>query len=99
MPIKRYRLDELYNIAYETNRKDKQMQMYSEPPEFGYIVFALFIILCLSIGADYIPHKIECSQTAKALNYNSKYTYFTGCVLTKPNGKKVLLKQLRDYGE
>lgn len=99
MPIKRYRLDELYNIAYETNRKDKQMQMYSEPPEFGYIVFALFIILCLLIGADYIPHKIECSQTAKALNYNSKYTYFTGCVLTKPNGKKVLLKQLRDYGE
>ena len=99
MPIKRYRLDELYNIAYETNRKDKQMQMYSEPPEFGYIVFILFIILCLSIGADYIPHKIECSQTAKALSYKSKYTYFTGCVLTKPNGKKVLLKQLRDYGE
>lgn len=99
MSLKRYGLDELYNIAYETNRKEKQMQMYSVPPEFGYIVFALFIILCLSIGADYIPHKIECSQTAKALNYNSKYTYFTGCVLTKPNGKRILLKQLRDYGE
>lgn len=41
----------------------------------------------------------ECSATAKTLEYESEYHLFTGCVLTKPTGKKVLLKQLRDYGE
>ena len=59
----------------------------------------LIIILAIIIGIDYGADYLKCSATAKTLEYQSEYHPFTGCVLTKPNGKKVLLKQLRDYGE
>lgn len=59
----------------------------------------LIIIVAIVIGISYGTDYIECSATAKTLEYQSEYNPFTGCVLTKPNGKKVLLKQLRDYGE
>lgn len=92
MSLKRYRLDELYNIAYETNRKEKQMN-----DNMGCLF--LIIIFAIAIGMAYGADYLECSATAKTLEYQSEYNPFTGCVLTKPNGKKVLLKQLRDYGE
>ncbi len=94
MSLKRYGLDELYNIAYESNRKENKMK--SNVPL--YIIIPILITI-LMIGLSYAHDKIECSQTAKALNYKSKYFYFSGCVLIKPNGKRILLKQLRDYGE
>ena len=59
----------------------------------------LIIIIAIIIGISYGADCLECSATAKILEYQSEYNPFTGCVLTKPNGKKVLLKQLRDYGE
>lgn len=59
----------------------------------------LIIIVAIAIGITYGVDYLECSATAKTLEYQSEYHPFTGCVLTKPNGKKVLLEQLRDYGE
>ena len=59
----------------------------------------LIIIVAIVIGITYGADYLQCSATAKTLEYQSEYHPFTGCVLTKPNGKKVLLKQLRDYGE
>lgn len=59
----------------------------------------LIIIVAIAIGITYGADYLKCSATAKILEYPSKYNPFTGCVLTKPNGKKVLLQQLRDYGE
>ena len=63
-----------------------------------FITF-LFSILLISamIGFVYITNKIECSSKANALGYKSNYAFFQGCVLEKPNGKKVLLQQLRDF--
>lgn len=63
--------------------------------DYLLLIIIIAIIIGISYGADYL----ECSATAKTLEYQSEYHPFTGCVLTKPNGKKVLLKQLRDYGE
>lgn len=63
--------------------------------EFLLVIIILAIVIGITYGGDYL----ECSVTAKTLEYQSEYNPFTGCVLTKPNGKKVLLKQLRDYGE
>lgn len=59
----------------------------------------LIIIVAIIIGIIYGADYLQCSATAKTLEYQSEYNPFIGCVLTKPNGKKVLLKQLRDYGE
>lgn len=59
----------------------------------------LFLIIFISgtIGFVYITNKIACSSKANALGYKSNYAFFQGCVLEKPNGKKVLLQQLRDF--
>ncbi len=62
-------------------------------------IITIFIFICMPCGLDYGFKKIQCTRTAKVLNYKSEYNYVTGCILEKPNGKKILLEQLRDYGE
>lgn len=59
------------------------------------IVIITFFVLVLfgTIQFD----KIECKAKAKAIGYISEYGILQGCVLEKPNGKKILLKQLRDF--
>jgi hypothetical protein len=32
----------------------------------------------------------------KTLNYKTEWHYWTGCVVEKPDGSRVLLKQMRD---
>ena len=59
------------------------------------IIF-LGIVLILMIGVSCIMENIQCSQTGKALNYKTEWHYWTGCVVTKPDRSKVLLKQMRD---
>jgi hypothetical protein len=59
------------------------------------IIF-LGIVLILMIGVSCIMENIQCSQTGGALNYKTEWHYWTGCVVTKPNGSRVLLKQMRD---
>lgn len=61
------------------------------------IIVGFFVVV---ISIDYSYQKKQCSEIAKKLDYKYEYDYlFTGCVLEKPNGKKVLLEQLRDYAE
>lgn len=59
------------------------------------IIF-LGIVLILIIGVSCIMDNIQCSQTGRALNYKTEWHCWTGCIVTKPNGSKVLLKQMRN---
>ena len=51
----------------------------------------------LRIRRSYQYEKFECSAKAKTLGYKCEYSFIIGCVLEKPNGKKMLLEQLRDF--
>ena len=69
-----------------------------------FITCIFVCIVCITFLAflvfwGYFMDKIECNTKANAIGYKSEYHYFTGCVLEKPNGKKVLLRQLRDYND
>lgn len=61
------------------------------------IVSILFIAVpVLTIG--YFMDKISCEATARALSFTPHYSIFTGCVVEKPNGTRVLLDQIRNVG-
>lgn len=60
-------------------------------------VFVLIVIAISAVNLDFFSSKKACQAKAQALNYSYDYKYFQGCVLIKPNGKKVLLEQLRDF--
>lgn len=93
-----YRLDELYNMIQQTKRKEIQLEKTDFLVEIIAFIILAIVISCVC-GLNYTFQKIQCTRTAKVLNYKSEYNYVTGCILEKPNGKKILLKQLRDYGE
>ena len=38
----------------------------------------------------------RCKEIGKVLNYKTEWNYWSGCVVTKPDGNKVLLRQMRD---
>ena len=59
-------------------------------------VIFLGIVLILMIGTSCTMEHIQCLQTGRALNYKTEWHYWTGCIVTKPDGNKVLLKQMRD---
>lgn len=61
----------------------------------GIVVIITFFVL--SLLGQYPIAKMQCEAKAKALGYKCEYGILQGCVLEKPNGKKVLLKQLRDF--
>lgn len=46
----------------------------------------------------YFMDKISCEATARALSFTPHYSIFTGCVVEKPNGARVLLDQIRNVG-
>ena len=60
------------------------------------ILFFVFI-MGLAIGLVYKIEQISCSAKSKAINYNYEYGWLQGCVIIKPDGKKVLLEQLRKF--
>lgn len=60
------------------------------------IITLLFITTVFIVFTSFIA-KAECYSKAKALDYKAEYGLLQGCVLEKPNGKKVLLEQLRDF--
>lgn len=49
------------------------------------------------LGGAYLVNLCECYSKAKALEYQCDYKPFQGCLLIKPDGKRVLLEQLRDF--
>ena len=63
----------------------------------GCLTFIFFIFLAaLLVGFSAIVDSTRCSETGKALNYKTEWHYWSGCVVTKPDGNKVLLRQMRD---
>ena len=58
------------------------------------IFFAIFI--ALAVGFEAVTGMAQCAATGNALGYKTEWHYFTGCIVTKPDGSKVLLKQMRD---
>ena len=61
------------------------------------IVTALILAVPLFTIA-YFMDKISCESTARALSFTPHYSIFTGCVVEKPNGTRVLLDQIRNVG-
>lgn len=59
------------------------------------IAFLTFITIC--IGITNMVEMVRCDQVGKTLNYKTEWHYWTGCVVEKPSGEKVLLRQLRDF--
>ena len=53
-----------------------------------------FIVVC---GLTFGVNNQRCAAKATALGYEHDFKVFQGCVLIKPDGKKVLLEQLRDF--
>ncbi len=47
----------------------------------------------------YCIELLECSSSAKNLGYSYKYDVFAGCIIENKAGKKMLLKQLRNFEE
>lgn len=64
----------------------------------AFLLGAIIVILLIIFGAFQFD-KMECKAKANAIGYKCEYGILQGCVLEKPNGKKVLLQQLRDIGE
>lgn len=63
------------------------------------IFICVTIMLMIPCGAiSYFADKASCSATANALGYTSHYTLLTGCIIEKPDGRRVLLEQIRDVG-
>lgn len=61
-----------------------------------YIIFvSLFGGICIFMEA--VVGSIECHQKGQVLNYKTEWHYWTGCIVCKSNGEKVLLKQMRDF--
>lgn len=56
------------------------------------------IMVALVVGIAYFMDKISCNATARALSFTPHYSIFTGCVVEKPNGTRVLLDQIRNVG-
>lgn len=56
------------------------------------VIVCGFLIL-FGIGTGWF----QCNRAAKELGYNCSYKVMVGCVVEKSDGKKVLLKQMRDY--
>ena len=63
----------------------------------GCLTIIFFVTLgAIIIGVSSIGANIQCNETGKALSYKTEWHYWSGCVVTKPDGSKVLLKQMRD---
>lgn len=58
------------------------------------IVFGIFIMM--SVGLSSATDSFRCYSVGKTLNYKTEWHYWTGCVVEKPDGSRVLLRQMRD---
>ena len=72
--------------------------MTSGQDEFLFTVIVFFTFLCVCAGISSIVDSTRCFQTGKTLNYKTEWHYWTGCVVEKPDGDRVLLRQMRDMG-
>ena len=59
-------------------------------------IIATLIVFGVLFGISCFTESHTCSETGKTLNYKTEWHYWTGCVVEKPDGSRVLLKQIRD---
>ena len=59
-----------------------------------FLFFAFLTLICVGLSA--VADSTRCREVGKALNYSIEWHYWSGCVVTKPDGNKVLLRQMRD---
>ena len=62
---------------------------------FTIIVFGL--IISVAILFESITGYLHCTEVGKTLNYKTEWHYWTGCIVEKPDGSKVLLRQMRAW--
>ena len=67
--------------------------------ELACVLIFIVILTAALLGLNYTVSNIKCHAKAEALEYQCDYRPMQGCVLIKPNGKKILLEQLREYAE
>ena len=67
--------------------------------ELSCVLIFLILIIAVLFGLGYTVSNAKCHAKAEALGYQCDYRPMQGCVLIKPNGKKILLEQLREYAE
>lgn len=60
-----------------------------------YIIFML-IFGGICVLMEVVSGYISCKQKGEVLELSTEYHYWTGCVVTKPNGEKVLFNQIRE---
>ena len=63
-----------------------------------WLIVAALIFSVSLFTISYFMDKISCEATARALSFTPHYSIFTGCVVEKPNGTRVLLDQIRNVG-
>ena len=56
---------------------------------------AIILVLILFFGFVYAIRQKSYTVKAHASGYRCDYALFQGCVLIKPDGKRILLQQLR----
>lgn len=62
-------------------------------------ILSILLIFSILLVFMYLTNKFQCQKTAKTLGYVSSYEYMVGCVIHKPDGSKILLKQMREINE
>lgn len=66
--------------------------------EVIWLIVTALILAVPFFTIAYFMDKISCEATARALRFTPHYSIFTGCVVEKPNGTRVLLDQIRNVG-
>lgn len=65
--------------------------------EFLFTLMFFGVMLGVTILITGSADNFRCHEIGNALNYKVDWHYWTGCVVEKPDGSKVLLKQMRDF--
>lgn len=63
------------------------------------VILVVIVILAGIIYLTYFTDKKSCQAICTELGYKYSYGYWQGCIVEKSNGKKVRLKQIRDFDE
>lgn len=71
--------------------------MNREFEEVLIMIFITIIFFVVIIGGASVSSSFQCSEVGNKLNYKTQWYFWTGCVVEKPDGSKVLLKQMRDF--
>lgn len=61
------------------------------------LMTVIMATVCVMIGIKL--DKISCNKIAVELGYQCNYDIWTGCIIKLPNGKKILLEQIRNTNE